>query len=404
MSSSLRQIAARPQLVILSIMIFVQGCAYGATLPYLAVTAIGDLGMSDQAYSALTIAASVMTVGLSVSLGILSDGVADRRRMIVLLSLVGTVGYGSVFVFANIPVFVLATALVIPFAQSVHSLLFAAARVETKALQGRDAAAVNTVIRSFMSASWVVMPAILGLLLSGAGTMIGAWGAAALCTLSIAMATTFLLKPATGEAPAGIGAAGFKDALKELGTPQMLVRMIAMACITGITRLAGIIWPLILTLELGGSTRDVGFIAALIAFIEIPFMLIAASLLRRFSLLSIIVVSAIAYGAHMAGFAFASAPWHIYALAFPGAAAAAALLSMPLTYFQDLFPTRPGLGTAFMPINSFLGNAVSALTFAMGSHLLGYSGTAWLGLVLAISGVVALLLVERRVADVGLKR
>ncbi|MGL4196312.1 MAG: MFS transporter, partial [Allorhizobium sp.] len=144
--------------------------------------------------------------------------------------------------------------------------------------------------------------------------------------------------------------------------------------------------------------------AALIAFIEIPFMLIAASLLRRFSLLSIIVVSAIAYGAHMVGFAFASAPWHIYALAFPGAAAAAALLSMPLTYFQDLFPTRPGLGTAFMPINSFLGNAVSALTFAVGSHLLGYSGTAWLGLVLAISGVVALLLVERRVADVGLKR
>ncbi|MFY8098909.1 MAG: MFS transporter, partial [Allorhizobium sp.] len=77
------------------------------------------------------------------------------------------------------------------------------------------------------------------------------------------------------------------------------------------------------------------------------------------------------------------------------AATAAALLSLPITYFQDLFPTRPGLGTAFMPINAFLGNAVSAATFAVGAHFFGYSGTAWLGLALAIVGVAGLLAVDR---------
>jgi hypothetical protein len=40
---------------------------------------------------------------------------------------------------------------------------------------------------------------------------------------------------------------------------------------------------------------------------------------------------------------FATAPWQIYALTVPAATGAAALLSMPLTYFQDLFPGRPGL-------------------------------------------------------------
>ena len=141
MSSSLRQIAARPQLVVLSIMIFVQGCAYGSTLPYLGVTAIGALGMSDQAFSALTVVASIMTVAISVSLGILSDGMGDKRRMIAILALAGTFGYGAIFLFSSIPVFVVATALIIPFAQAVHSLLFASARIETAALSPRDTAA-----------------------------------------------------------------------------------------------------------------------------------------------------------------------------------------------------------------------------------------------------------------------
>jgi len=396
MSSSFRQIAARPQLVLLSIMIFVQGCAYGATLPYLGVTAIGALGMSDQAYSALTVVASIMTVTISVSLGILSDGMSDRRRMIALLGIAGTIGYGAIFLVPTIPVFVIATAFVIPFAQAVHSLLFASARIETADLSQQDAAAVNTVVRAFMSASWVVMPAILGLVLAQSANMIGAWGAAATCTLLIATASVLLLAPPKEQKQAGgTSGAAFREALRELIRADMLVRMIAMAAVTGTTRLAGTIWPLILTLELGGSTRDVGFIAALIAFIEIPFMLIAASLLKRFSLLVLIVASALLYGLHMVGFAFASEPWHFYALALPGAATAAALLSLPITYFQDLFPTRPGLGTAFMPINAFLGNAVSAATFAVGAHFFGYSGTAWLGLALAIVGVAGLLAVDR---------
>jgi predicted MFS family arabinose efflux permease len=397
MSSSLRQIAARPQLLILSVMIFVQGCAYGATLPYLSVTAVGALGMSDQAYSALVLVASTMTVVISVSLGILSDSMGDRRLMIIVLGLVGTAGYGSIFLFPSVPVFVAATALVIPFTQAVHSLLFASARIETTDLSQRDAAAVNTVVRSFMSMSWVVMPAVLGLALAQSANMIGAWGAASVCTLMVALASLFVLAPAKTDGGASRpGGTSFFDALRELVRADMLIRMIAMAAVTGITRLATMIWPLILTLELGGSSRDVGFIAALIALIEIPFMLIAAALVKRFSLLLLIVVSAILYGLHMVGFAFATEPWHFYALAIPGAASAAALLSLPITYFQDLFPTRPGLGTAFMPINSFLGNAVSASSFAVGAHFFGYSGTAWLGLGLAIVGVCGLLVADLR--------
>ncbi|MHC2301863.1 hypothetical protein [Rhizobium mongolense] len=67
MFHSLRQIRARPQLLLLAFMIFVQGSAYGSTLPYLSVSA----------------------VTISVSLGILSDLIGDRRRIMIAMALMG---------------------------------------------------------------------------------------------------------------------------------------------------------------------------------------------------------------------------------------------------------------------------------------------------------------------------
>ena len=78
---SVRHIRAHPQLFLLAFMIFVQGSAYGSTLPYLSITAIRELGMSDQAYSVLVFVTSASAVTISVSLGILSDLIGDRRRI-----------------------------------------------------------------------------------------------------------------------------------------------------------------------------------------------------------------------------------------------------------------------------------------------------------------------------------
>ena len=111
MFHSLRQIRARPQLLLLAFMIFVQGSAYGSTLPYLSITAIRGLGMSDQAYSVLVFVTSVSAVTISVSLGILSDLIGDRRRIMIAMALMGVAGYGAIFLFPSVPVFIVATAM-----------------------------------------------------------------------------------------------------------------------------------------------------------------------------------------------------------------------------------------------------------------------------------------------------
>ena len=394
MFHSLRQIIARPQLLLLALMIFVQASAIGSTIPYLSVTAINELGLSDQAFSALIFASSVAAVTISVSMGIVSDMIGDRRRMMIAAALMGAAGYGAIFFFPSAPVFVIVTILVIPFYQSLSSLLFASARAHTAGFSGGEAASVNATLRSFMSAAWVVMPAALGFALAGSKSMLGAWGVAGLCAAAIFLASFFLVQK--NGAAAGTKIPGFLASLKEISSPLMLARMFSMASLTGTVRLSSTLWTLIVTVKLGGSLSDVGLIAGMIALLEIPFMLIWASLLRRAGTLQILAAAGLIYAAYMAGLSMATATWQIYLLIIPGAAGAAALLSMPLSYFQDLFPGRPGLGTSLQPINAFIGNSLTALAFAVGAHLFGYSGTAWLGVLMVAAGIAGLFAVERR--------
>jgi MFS transporter, SET family, sugar efflux transporter len=396
MFHSLRQIFAQPQLALLAVMIFVHGSAIGSTLPYLSVTAINELGLSDQAYSLVVFAASLAAVTIGVSMGILSDIIGDRRKMILAMALTGAAGYSAVFFFPSAPVFVLATVFVVPFFQALSSLLFAGARARTAGFPGREAASVNATMRSFTSAAWVVMPAAMGFALAGSRSMLGAWGVAGLCAFLIFLASLFLMQKSAIAAAAERSGPGFLASLKEIASPLMLARMLSMASLTGTIRLSSTLWPLIVTVNLGGTTADVGVIAGLIALLEVPFMLIWAALLKRAGILAILIAAGLIYAAYMAALTFAAAGWQIYALTIPGAAGAAALLSMPLSYFQDLFPGRPGLGTSLYPINSFLGNALTALAFAAGAHYFGYSGAAWLGVLMVFAGIAGLLAVERR--------
>lgn len=398
MFSSFGQIAGRPQLLVLALMIFAQGSAFGATIPYISVTAIGTLGMSNQAYSLLVLVSSISAVTISVSLGILSDMLGDRRHMLIAMSALGVAGYGAIYLFPTVPVFLGATSLVVPFFYATSSLLFASARLETVDLGPTDAASINATLRAIVSAAWVLTPAGLGFALGASGSMIGAWGLASLFCLFILICALLVLKTPPDRPARDTPAPGFFAALRELAARDMLIRMVSIAAFTSTLRLSGTLWPLILTLQLGGKTADVGLVAGITALMEIPFMLIWAHFLKRHSVIGLIITAALGYGVYMAALSFASAPGHIYALAIPGAAFAAALLALPLNYFQDLFPGRPGLGTAVLPINSFLGNGLNAAAFAIGSHYLGYSNSAWLGLALVLLGVTGLLWVERKSA------
>jgi len=135
--------------------------------------------------------------------------------------------------------------------------------------------------------------------------------------------------------------------------------------------------------------------AGLVAFLEMPFMLMWGALQRRFRSVHVLALGALIYCLYLTLLSFASAPWQIYALVLINASGTAAILSVPITYLQDLIADRPGLGSSLVSVNTFIANGISASIFAAGTASTGYSGTALLAAAVGLASVGLLLFLER---------
>jgi SET family sugar efflux transporter-like MFS transporter len=160
--------------------------------------------------------------------------------------------------------------------------------------------------------------------------------------------------------------------------------------------LIAVVQPLVIIGIAGGTIRDVGLVAGACAALEIPSMLIWGAMLKRLSVVQAMLIGAAIYAVFMALLSMATETWQVYALLIPNAFGVAAILSLPLTYYQDLLADRPGLGTSLNQISVFLANAFSALGFAVGAAWLGYSQSAWLGVGMVVVGGIWLMALERR--------
>ncbi len=72
----------------------------------------------------------------------------------------------------------------------------------------------------------------------------------------------------------------------------------------------------------------------------------------------------IIYAVFLSLLGFASEPWHLYALTLLAGMGASAIISIPITYLQDLIADRPGLGSALISVNIFASAGIGALVFA----------------------------------------
>ena len=378
-----------------TLMLFLCGVTGAATMPYLPVLGVRELGLVDATLSLLIFTFSVAGLVAGVGMAIFSDMVRDRRVLLALTASAGMIGFGAIYLVPHILVFVLASVLLLPLAGSGYSLVFAMIRAETDHMQSSERAAINAVVRAAFSAAWMLAPALVGLWLADAVSVRPAWAfAAAISALSLALALA--MKPTVVQTATTITRHGFVSSLLMATEPRILGRVVAISLITGANFLIIILQPLILTQSVGGQLSDVGLVAAGCAALEIPFMLVWGSLLGRFNVVTLLAAGSLIYAVFMLLLGFATAPWQIYLLLVPNAFGLAAILSLPLSYFQDLLTDRPGLGTALNQMMQFLSQSLSALAFAVGAPLIGYSASAFIGVAMALAGIGALIWMERR--------
>ncbi|MCI5074962.1 MFS transporter [Oricola sp.] len=395
MLPSLAIILRDPLLRLVTLALFLTGVAISSVMPYASLIAVQRLGLSDGAYSIILMVSSSVMVTVSVVAGIVTDQRANRRQMLVASFAVAAAGYALVF-FTRSPVaFVVAHTALLPFGFSVFSQLFALARMAGKARGGAHADAIFAVTRSSFALAFVITPPLWSLALaSGVGLIsvyVSAGTAALVCFCLFAFAWPSGPGRQLEDPKSGLA---FAAAFRELARPAIVARIGAVGLITGSNQLYMAVFGLLIVKGIGGETPDVGRFHGAIALLEIPSMLLCGLALRRVSKSGLIATGGAIYAGFMFLFASMSSMAVTYLLVVPAAIGAGIILSISISYLQDLVSARPGAGGSLTAVSNFFGQMVAAATFAVGTTVTSYAGTAALGGMLALAGVAALLAMD----------
>jgi membrane associated rhomboid family serine protease len=100
----------------------------------------------------------------------------------------------------------------------------------------------------------------------------------------------------------------------------------------------------------------------------------------------------------MLGLGLAKDPMTVYLLTPLSGLGAAGIISLPITYLQNLIARRAGLGSSLIAVNIFLGGGLSSLLFSVGTAVSDYSHTAMLGAFAGLCGVALLGFLHKRPA------
>lgn len=410
--------------------IFLYGFAGAATSPYQSVIGIRELGLSDQSYAIIAFVASITNVIMAIAIGAMSDRFQNYRRPLIIVSGFGIIGYGLIWAVPSPLIFTLATVGPLALFHATNSMLFGNVRARSSSFQPEEAKIVNALMRMTISLSWVVVPGAIGLLLMGRESLIGAYLiaaiAAAICTITIILwldpgppqtkmprqtgATpdnrsfeggtgTANVAPSTGRSDRPVQVRLPRSVLKDMSQvfqPRLLTPVIGIALISQVLHVNGAVLPLILTGQAGGRSEDVGFVVGMVALLEVIFMFGWTWVLRHMHLMTALTIAVVIYLGYLIGLAVATSPTQIFVVSFLAGLGAAGIISIPISYLLDLITDRPGLSASLIAVNMFLGGAIGAGIFAIGTTIQGYPTAAVLSGFAGLAGAGTLIYRGRR--------
>jgi predicted MFS family arabinose efflux permease len=384
-----------------TIALVVMGIAAAATFPYLSIIGITELGLSTQAFGAIMLLSALISTSSTVVIGYFSDHAANRKTMIMFSFIAGVIGFGQLSIWPSQATFTLYMLFFVPLTGAGYSQLFAVIRSIAQQWGNEEAASINTAIRAAFASSWIIVPGLAGLFIAWpeqvSHSFIIATVVSVVCMFYYwAKGSNQGKKEGGDEAVKQTASAGLKQAFKLIGSNAILSRVVSLAVI-GITHpVNAAVMPLIVLSLEGGSVRDVGLLAGLVAGLEIPLMLLGGAMVRRYSLVKVIVFGGLCHVVYLVALAFVPSIGYIYALCVINAAGAAILLTLHLNYLQDTMPNRPGLGTSLMSIQGLIQRGMGAGIVAGIGLLFGLSGALIISAIACLIGIGLLFWAEKQ--------
>jgi MFS transporter, SET family, sugar efflux transporter len=372
---------------------------YGATLcamgAYLSTLGIKVFGLGEVGYAAVLVCSTLLSVTVSVLLGIRADQTA-RRRGIMLGSVALTVlGFALMVVAPGTAMFVAVHALILPLSGAIWGQVFATARQASGSYDVVTRDSIMATIRALFALPFVIVLPVWSVAIYA--------GVAVTWVYAVGLVLTGLMAwlawrhwPRDGQ----LGedrASGLtlRAALAELADKRVSRRMLALGAMNAPMTVYLVIAGLVFAEATGRSAADTAIYVGLIAGLEVPVMLVLPRLTQGMSRTLLILIGVGVYGIHVVLLPWIAGSAWVWALTVPGAVGGAVVLLLPMAYVQDLLADRPGTGAALMALQWVIGEVLAALCFVIGTWVAGYGLVAAMAVGVALTGAVWLWQADR---------
>lgn len=395
MLDPLMLILRHPVLRLVALTVTGLGAINASVYPYQSLIAVQRVGLSERAFAAVLVLAALAGVTAALTAGIVTDRRARRRRVALLTGAVAVAGPLSMWLWPSPATLILCHGLTIPASASLYGQAFALARLACADLTAKRDGIIAT-LRAILSLAFVTT--MLGWTLAftlGADVM-AIYTVATLAALAL-FALLAAMWPRDGrgtwaDTPSGLSLA---QALAELAQPAVLIRVGLLGAIAAGPVLYMALAPLIFDATPGRDAADVALYVGMVAGWEVPFMLALSLALRALSRGQVIALGAAVYAAHVVLMPLLAGSALIWAVPVLAGIGGAAILTLPLSYLQDLLSARPGTASALLAVQKVVGDTLAAAAFALGTLAPGYLLAAMIGGAVMVTGAVVLMWIDR---------
>ena len=342
--------------------VFLAGVAFAAITPFRSIVGIDTLGLSNNTFALVMAFSAAGSAFASVVLGWLSDRLADRRILVLICAAMGIVSNGILWLIQTPLAFITAFCVLIPFGSALFSQSFSYSRAFFDLNRPDRSEFIMSLLRSGFTLAWIIVPPAAGLL-AAHFTPFSVFGFA-MAAHALATACVGLLWT---RAETNVGARERKTSNQAsplviarthvVGMPAVVLAQVAI-------QINLTVLPLIIIRDLAGTFEQVGINAAFAAILEVPIMITWGMLALRWRKDVILCIAAGTFAGYFLGMAMAETFLHILALQVVAAIAIAALLSLNISYLQEVFPGRMGLSTSLLDVTTVASALFGALIFA----------------------------------------
>lgn len=367
------------------IVAFLTGIAGALQMPTLSLFLSTEVNARPAMVGLFFTGSAVIGILVSQFLATRSDKKGDRKSLIFVCCLLGALACALFAWNRNYYILLFIGVLLSSFGSTANPQMFALAR-EHAEHTGREAVMFSSILRAQISLAWVIGPPIAFALALGFGFKVMYLAAAA--TFILCGGLVWKMLPSMPKVPAAKDAAVLEAPRQN--RRDTLLLFFACTLMWTANGMYLINMPLYLVRELNLPEKLAGILMGTAAGLEIPMMLLAGMVAKRFGKRLLMRCAVIAGVLFYAGLLFINGSGALIALQLFNALFIGILAGIGMLYFQDLMPGQAGAATTLFTNTTRVGWIIAGSIAGSVAEIWSYHAVFYFALAMMLAATQCL--------------